>query len=243
MDPRNAHPGSLEDATRTALIASVVATVVLYALPYPLHYLKYPLMLLSTVVHELGHGIAMLLIGGSFDWFEMWPRGSGMAHGHGYGVGGASAFVSAGGLCGPAVASAVLALLARRPRWARVALGAFGGFLALALVLWVRGAFGIVFVGVLTAATLALVIRGSAELGQTVLVFLAMQLALSVFSRGDYLFKREAHTGAGVSSSDVQHMADALGGPYWLWGLACGAFSVAVLLAGAWLYLRPARQR
>jgi len=66
-------------------------------------------------------------------------------------------------------------------------------------------------------------------------------MALSVFSRGDYLFKEHAQTGAGLMPSDVSHMAQALGGPYWVWGAACGAFSVLVLALGVWLFMRSTK--
>jgi membrane-associated phospholipid phosphatase len=73
------------------------------------------------------------------------------------------------------------------------------------------------------------------------LVFLAVQLSLSVFSRGDYLFSEVARTGSGDFPSDVANMADALFLPYWFWGATCGAFSVAVLVVGLWAFLRSAR--
>ena len=42
--------------TRAILIASIVVTVALYAIPYG-HYIAYPLMLLSTLAHEMGHAV------------------------------------------------------------------------------------------------------------------------------------------------------------------------------------------
>jgi hypothetical protein len=74
-----------------------------------------------------------------------------------------------------------------------------------------------------------------------VLLFVAVQLALSVFSRGDYLFMTEATTPAGSFPSDVANMARALGGPYWLWGLICGGFSVVSLVVGIWAFFRATR--
>jgi len=225
---------------RTALGVSILLTFALYAIPHG-WYLAYPLMLISTVVHELGHGIASLLMGGSFIEFRMWADGSGVATHTAVGGGAADAFVSAGGLCGPAVAAAVFLWLGRSPTWARRCLGAFGAFLVVAVLLWVRGGFGIVFVSSLAAACLFVAIYPKPEIAQVALVFLATQLALSVFSRGDYLFKQWAHTGAGVDPSDTQQMADALGPPYWFWGGACALFSAAVLIVGGWGFFRPHR--
>ena len=108
----------------------------------------------------------------------------------------------------------------------------------LVVLFWVRNAFGLVFVGSLSMLLASIARRGTPETARFALVFFAVQLALSVFSRSDYLFTRLAETGAGSAPSDVARMAEALFLPYWFWGGLCGAVSVAVLAAGAWSYLR-----
>lgn len=219
-----------------ALVAAIAVTIVLYVIPYG-HTIGYPLVLVSTIAHEMGHGIAGLLVGGHFDSFVVHADASGMAHVGGYSSRFARAFVSAGGLCGPACAAALGFFAARRPRLARLALIGLGAFLAISLLWVVRNLFGWICVGALAAALLAIGLRARAETAQGVLVFLAVQLALSVFSRGDYLFTDVARTAQGTFPSDVANMASALFLPYWLWGALCGAFSVAVLAIGLRSYL------
>ncbi len=85
---------------------------------------------------------------------------------------------------------------------------------------------------------MTLAARASGDAAQVLAAFVGVQLALSVYSRGDYLFTDVARTGAGTLPSDVAHMADALFLPYWFWGAVCGAFSLAVLAAGLALYFR-----
>ena len=75
-------------------------------------------------------------------------------------------------------------------------------------------------------------------LAQASLVFLGIQLSLSVFSRSDYLFTETAITSQGTMPSDVAVIAQALSMPYWFWGTACGVFSVIILLFGLWSYVR-----
>jgi hypothetical protein len=105
-------------------------------------------------------------------------------------------------------------------------------------LLWVvRNLFGWLAVGALSAALLGVGLRARVEVAQTVLVFLAVQLSLSVFSRGDYLFTEVAHMADGPAPSDVANMASALFLPYWVWGALCGAFSVAVLALGLRAYV------
>jgi hypothetical protein len=228
---------ALSNRARWALVVSALVTLALYVIPHG-RYLAYPLLLISTLVHELGHGVAAVLMGGEFVSFKMWADGSGVAMHSGPAGGAAAAFVAAGGLCGPAVAAAVMIGVAPRPTWARYALGAFGAALTLAIILVVRNGFGVAFTGILAALALLIAIRGSANFAQGALLFLAVQLALSVYSRGDYLFMKEARTEMGVMPSDSQHMAMAMGGSYWFWGLMCALFSAAMLAAGAYVFWR-----
>ena len=143
-----------------------------------------------------------------------------------------------GGLVGPAAAAAVGFAVGRTLRGARGALVALAAILGLALLLVVRGFFGFFFVAVVFAGCVLAARKASGEIAQLVLIFLAVQLALSVFSRGDYLFTPVAETATGVMPSDVGQMAAARWLPFWFWGLGCGALSVAVLLYGLKIFWR-----
>jgi len=222
---------------QTVFLVSVGVTLLLYLVPYG-RYVAYPLLLLSTLVHELGHGLTAVLVGGSFEEFKMWADGSGVAiHAGRYGAL-ASAAVSAGGLVGPAVGAAAGLICARRTKSARVFLFIIGAGLALAEILVVRNAFGLAFVGVVAAICLFIALKGGEDLAQIAVMFLSVQLALSVFSRSDYLFTAEAQTASGVMPSDVQQMANSLAGPYWFWGGVCAAISLVVLAGGAFSLFR-----
>ena len=96
---------------------------------------------------------------------------------------------------------------------------------------------------VLAVLLLALALLARPWLSQVALILGGVQLALSVFSRGDYLFTHVARTGNGDFPSDVANMASALWLPYWFWGAVCGAFSVAMLALGVWLFLRSLRSK
>lgn len=234
-----------EPTPRNALALLVTCVVLTAALPHVpiVHWAWWPLSLLSTLAHELGHGVAALLVGGHFDRLAVYADGSGVAATATSGGRIARAVVAAGGLVGPAVAAGGMFLLARTQRHARVALAVTAGLLLLALLLVVRNLFGIAFVLVVAAALSAIVYRGQGWVPRFTLVFLAVQLALSVFSRSDYLFASVARTGTGPMPSDVAQMASALFLPFWFWGAACGALSLAVLLLGVRTYLAPLRTR
>jgi hypothetical protein len=57
-------------------------------------------------------------------------------------------------------------------------------------------------------------------------------MALSVFSRADYLFMREAVTAQGVGLSDTSQIAQALYLPYWFWGALIAGLSIWLLWHG-----------
>lgn len=222
---------------RRVLLASLGITAALYVIPGG-DLVGYPLLLLSTYVHEMGHGLAALLVGGEFVSLQVFGDGSGVAL-TATGNRLSRAVVAAGGLVGPAIAAGVGFTVGRRMSWARVFLLVIGLLTLVSAALWVRSAVGwAVALGlIVTCLGVALGIR-QAHWSQLWLVFLSVQLGMSVFSRRAYLFARSAATGAGVGESDSEAIASALVLPYWFWGAVCGLFSLAVLGYGAWLYLR-----
>lgn len=209
--------------------------MLLYVLPFG-RVLLWPLVLLSTLAHEAGHGLAALLVGGSFTKLSIFFDASGVASHTGVSSPLGLAVVAAGGLVGPSLVAAVLFMAARSARLARLTLatGAIALFVLLALV--VRNPFGIAFTALFAALLGAVAWRVSSDIAQGVVVFLALVLSISVFSRADYLFAREAVTGAGTMPSDTMHIALALGGPHLMWAVLVGAFSIAVLVVGALVF-------
>ena len=220
----------------TLMIASLIVTAALYTIPY-VRVLAWPLVLLSTLAHELGHGLAAAVLGGRFEALRMYPDASGVATWSGplgrLGV----ATVAGAGLIGPALAAFCMLAFGRTPRGARMMLGCVGTGLVVVALLVARNPFGFVFI-LLLAGTLIAVATRSDRLAQMTVVLIAVQLALAVFSRSDYLFTRTAMTSAGPAPSDVTVMASALFLPYWFWGILCGALSLALLAAGARRFLR-----
>lgn len=229
-------PSAVRPASaRFVLLVSLAVTLLLYALPFG-RLIARPLILLSTLAHEMGHGITAVLLGGGFERFLMWANGSGVAEIDLTGFGRIrQGLAIAGGLVGPAVAAAICFALGKTGRGARLCLGGLGVFLLLAEVVVVRNFFGFFFVGLVAAGCL-FASRLKPETARWVVVFTGVQLALAVFSRADYLFTPVARTSAGIFPSDVSRMEAALFLPYWIWGAVCGAFAVAVLLYGIRTY-------
>jgi hypothetical protein len=236
-------PASPRRQAAIVLVGSVAITLAMFLIPSPQNtwWLLAPFRWLHIYVHEFGHGIAALLAGGEFAKFEMYTY-SGLAYTRTSGDL-AVAFVCAGGLCGPAVVGGAFLAVGRHARWARYALGAFGAFMAISLILWTRTPFGWGFGATVAALSLVIAVKAGPSLAQMVTVFIGVQLALSVYAGGGYLFTQYVEIQNGHRGpSDTQAMSDALGMPYWFWGIVCGGFSAVVLLGGLWLYVKPGRK-
>ena len=123
-------------------------------------------------------------------------------------------------------------MLGRRAHMARTTLFVLAIICALAAVLVVRNWFGLAFVGVFACICWLIAQKTQPGTSQFTVVFLAIQLCASVFSRGDYLFTRFANTSGGLMPSDTQAMSDALIGPYWFWGGVVAAITLGVLAMG-----------
>lgn len=222
---------------RYFLLGSLAFTLIVYFAPYGF-IVGLPLIWLSTLVHELGHGLTAAMVGGHFKQFVMFPDASGAATYSGFLGPLRLALIAAGGLVGPAIVAAAGFVLARSAKASKLALLVGAVALVLITVLVVRNGFGAGFVLALAALLALLGTRKNPEVAQVGMVFFATQLAASVFSRGDYLFTPTAETAQGTMPSDVAQMADALVGPYWLWGGVCALFSGVVLALGLWVFFR-----
>jgi hypothetical protein len=96
-----------------------------------LFFLTLPFRLFVTMIHELGHGVAAVLAGGSFLHFEITRRGAGLA----YTSGGWRWVIIQAGYLGTAVFGAGLLFLTHRtqkPGRVAMAVGALIGILTLA---------------------------------------------------------------------------------------------------------------
>ena len=135
--------------TRGYLVGSAVLTGALYVIPFG-DVIAYPLLLLSTLAHEMGHGITAELVGGDFTSFALYADASGVAYSTRPDSRIANALISAGGLIGPAVVASIMFALGKNAKGSKMGLQFLGVFLVLAniwLVSPFTNPFGFVFIG------------------------------------------------------------------------------------------------
>jgi hypothetical protein len=227
-------------SSRRGLVAAVaIAWLLEHLVPFG-RLALYPFTLLATWVHETGHGLAALATGGSFDRLGIFWDASGIAYTRAT-PGWPVALTCLGGLLAPPLVGAALLALARGPRRARVALAGLALALVLTLALWVRSTAGLVVMP-LCAGLAGLAAWGWSGPRRLLLAqFVAVTLALDTVGRlFGYAFATSAQVGGVERRSDVAQLADAVGGPPVVWGVAVVAIATALLAAGVWLAWRPA---
>jgi hypothetical protein len=229
--------------SRRALVFAVLAVILLDRFVPFGSYLLYPLTLATTWVHEMGHGLTALAVGGSFSHLEIFRNASGLAFtatqpGWRQGV------VAAGGLMAPPLIGALTLALVRGPRRARIFLFLFAAALVVSLVIWVRSTAG--WIAMPLVALLALSLAWKASDGQRLFAaqLLAAVLALDTLTRGlDYLFREKVIVGGEERYSDIAHVSMAFGGSYIVWGVLLAAASLALLAGGGYIALAQHKAR
>lgn len=108
----------------------------------------YPLTILGTIFHELGHAAVTIATGGSVHEIVIRPNGSGVAQV----AGGVNWLIAPAGYLGATIISAVLLLTVRWMGFGRVVLYVLAAVLLIATVIWIRGPFGMFFTLLLAGA-------------------------------------------------------------------------------------------
>jgi hypothetical protein len=227
----------MPSSRRALVIAVALAWLLEHVVPFGSLAL-YPFTLLATWVHETGHGLAALATGGHFDRLQIFWDASGVAftrEAPGWSV----AITCLGGLLAPPLVGAILLAVVRGPKRARAALAVLAVALVATLALWVRSTAGVVVMPLCAALTGVAAWRWSEDRRLLLAQFVAVTLALDTVGRlFSYAFMATAQVGGREQRSDVGQIADAVGGPAFVWGLGVVAVATGLLVLGVWLAWR-----
>ncbi|ARU15911.1 M50 family metallopeptidase [Croceicoccus marinus] len=208
--------------------------------------LLYPFTILATWFLEMGHGLAAVIVGASFEHLVIYPSGSGYAQ---YllprdRIGFADAYIAACGPLRPAAAGSLLILSSRTAKGTRIALLLLGTFLLLSTVVWVGSVTGWIILPALGLAILAIALQEAGRFQQFIIQLLGVQACISVWSQFDYLFSTGGVSPA--AQSDTAAIAEILFLPNWFWGALISAATVLMFLwsfSVAFREERPSRSR
>ncbi|MFV9503954.1 MAG: M50 family metallopeptidase [Oscillochloridaceae bacterium umkhey_bin13] len=189
-----------------------LSTTLLWRVPL-IGMLFYPFRLLNTFIHELGHGFAALLTGGSFERFIVRPDMSGLALIRG----GNLLVVASAGYVGAALFGGFLILLSATDLATQTILLGLGLGLGLLCLLFVRNGFG-VLAGLLLAASLGAAGWYFNDGVATLLVaVLALQMPLAAMHSLIDLLRRSVRRPQDGQVSDAELLAERTRVPALIW--------------------------
>lgn len=213
------------------LLAAAIVFVVGNWVPFG-HAALYPLTLFTTWMHEMGHGLTALVLGGRFDSLDIFADGSGLAHAEA-GWGWHMAVVALGGLLAPPLVGAALLAFVHGPRRARVVLAMLAAALVVSLAIFVRSTAGLIAMPLVAAALGWAAWRGPHKvvIVQTLGVILALDTLTQMVS---YVFEDYVEIDGHKLPSDIHSVSAGFGGHYVLWGIVVTAFAVGLLALALW---------
>ena len=181
----------------------------------------YPFTLFTTWVHECGHAVMALLVGGRVASIVIQPDTSGLTRSLVPAGRIAQGLVASAGYLTASLVGCLLTAATRVPRRTRPILSGVGAFMLVTLVLWIRNLFGAVVVLAWGLALLALARPQTGRAARFVLSLLAVQVALNAVYDIRILFLVHGR-------SDAETMARLFLLPAWLWAAAWMLASVAM---------------
>jgi hypothetical protein len=214
---------------------AALAAVVISWIPI-VNILDYPLQLMLTLVHELGHGLTAIITGGSFHNFRVAPDGSGVA----FTSGGWRLLIIPAGYLSVAIFAAALISLGRTHRRSRIALGIIGVAMIVFSLCFGRPAEASIMavgLGVLTIMIGcifgALFLRTALKASAGVVIFLlhlvAIKAGLTAFTDLFGLFGITINGSFGAQINDAANMAALTHLPAFFWALVWIGFAVVII--------------
>ena len=210
------------------LIAAALITISLWQIPAGA-YILYPFTILATWFHEMGHGLAAIILGGNFHKLQIYGNGSGVAFYSGrlYLDSIGKALVAIGGPMGPPIAGAVMILASRKLYTASLCLKILGSLLLFSVLVWIRSSFGIITISLLGLIILIISLKAAPQFQIFTTQFLGVQACISTYHQLNYLFSSNAGI---LGLSDTAQIQKYLFLPYWFWGALISIVSFLILL-------------
>ena len=189
----------------------------------------YPFKLFTTWVHECGHALMTVLLGGTVGSITIEPDASGLTRSLVPAGRIARGLVASSGYLGASVVGCLLMAASRVEKRARAIVWTVGALMLVTLVIWIRNLFGFVVVLAWGAALVALARMAGRLTSRFVLSLLAIQVALDSVYDIRVLF----HVDGG--HSDAETMARLFLLPAWVWASAWMLMSVGMLAWTLWM--------
>lgn len=222
--------GARQDGSRQSwLLVAAVISLALSLTPWG-RWALYPFKLFTTWVHECGHALAALLVGGAVHSITLEPDTSGLTSSLLPDSMLAQAVVTGAGYLGAALFGCVLLAATRLHRFSHAVVYLLGGLMLVTVPLWMRNLFGIGSVLVLGLGLVALGKHLRGAVANFLLSLLAIQVALNALFDIRVLFSLEDG-----QKSDAVRMEQLMALPDWLWAGLWMVVSVLMMACTLWL--------
>lgn len=199
------------------LVGALLVTLMLWNVPFG-SYLLYPFKLFATWLHEISHGIAMLVLGAGVRKMEIFRDTSGLAFPERGVTALAQAIISSAGYMGTAAFGALFLLLGQTERGARGVLGILGAAMLVSAALFLRNGFGIGAVVIGGTVLVGLAVLATETIQAFLLNFLAAQACINAVLDIRVLFGQTMLVnGQSHGQTDAHTVARVAFGPHWMW--------------------------
>lgn len=207
------------------LILAAVTFLILNMLPFG-YLIQWPFVIITTFVHEMGHGLMAILSGGNLIHIEIYQNAAGLAITETV-PGWRQAAIAAGGLLAPSIVGGMFIIAGKSRQTSSRVFLLFSLFILISCVLWVRSAFGLLILLPMGALFLWLSQKGNATLQHFMIQFLGVHMLVDTFTRTmSYLFSSSALVGGQSRHSDTAAIAQQLIGGHLLWASVIALLSI-----------------
>ncbi len=209
-DLSNAAPSSSGEGPSRLTNLAVPVVVAVLALIFWDTVVVYPLKILVVLFHELSHGVAALVSGGSIESIEISVEQGGVC----YTRGGSYFLILNAGYLGSLVMGAAFLVIGARTRHDRLVVGALGLVLLAVTLVYMRSRFGLIYG--LSAGILLLLIAAKLPNGVSDIILSVIGVVSCLYAvwdiGSDVLFRH-------IPGSDAYRLAEITGIPSMIWGV------------------------
>lgn len=194
-------------------------------------WVLYPFSIFSTFIHELCHGLAAVLAGGSISKLLIFSDTSGLAY-TSVPSSDRRGFVASAGYQGTAVIGCLLLIFRRTKRGPRSGTMAVAIMMMLSVLLWIRNWFGALFIFVMGLLLAAAAWFLPSYWMRNLYTGLTATCSMNAITHVHNLFGSNQMVNGEPSSTDAHTMAELKGGSYLLWALLWMFLAIFLTIVG-----------
>jgi hypothetical protein len=192
-------------------------------LQFPIaHLVLYPFVIISTWFHEIGHGLAAIILNGDLLRIELYADGSGVAvHTPPQFLGNVgNAVVAISGPLFPPIVGFTLFKISKNRNLIRLSLLLLSLTILGSVVVWIRTLFGVIILLLISLIIMLVALSKNSKIQFITLQLIGIQAFISVYLSLGYLFSRSGTVNQSSFSSDTSVIEQNTFLPYWFWASA-----------------------